>query len=256
MKRIMKTGMALLVASVMGMGVGAYANEKDIPAVTAKIKKTYPTLQVKDVTYLPEVNLYEVRLEGNNQLTYTNKDIEFFLVAGEIVNPSKKENVSTVRSMNGIAKFMKELDPKDAITFKYGTGERKVVIFTDPDCPFCKSTDREIHNQMQADNVTVSYYFNPLQIPGHEQAPLKAAKIWCAPNKQEAFKNWMLNNILPNNDGSCANPVSKSKATATQMGFNSTPTILFDNGHLARQSLTAEQIRQVLSDRSPIKNPK
>lgn len=254
MKRIIKTGAALLVSSLLSFG--AIASEKEIPSVQAKIKKTYPTLNVKDITYLPDVKLFEVRLKGNNQLTYTNKDLDFFIVAGEVVSPSTKTNVSTVRAMNGIVKFMNELDPKDAITFKYGTGERKMTIFTDPDCPFCKSVDREIHNNLTQENVTVSYYFNPLQIPGHEMAPLKAAKIWCAPNKQKAFTDWMLNGILPTNDGTCTNPVTKSKAIATEMGFNSTPTIIFDNGHLARQALTSDQIKQIFADLPPVKNPK
>lgn len=250
MKKIV-FGLALLMAS---LSFSTHAAELD--DVTAKIKKTYPSLSIKNVTYLPSINLYEVRLQGNNQLTYTNKDVSFFLVSGEIVDPKTKQNVSADRSMTNIVKFVNELDYKKAINIKYGTGERKIVIFTDPDCPFCKTTDREIHNNLTNSNITVSYFFNPLNIQGHEQAPLKAAKIWCAPNKEQAFKDWMLNGVLPNNPGTCPNPVAETKKLSTEMGFNSTPTIIFDNGHIARQSLSAEQITKVFEAKKPITNPK
>jgi thiol:disulfide interchange protein DsbC len=243
---------ALCLSIAATLSFGAIASAKDVPAVAAKIKEVYPTLKFKNIVYIPEVDLYEVRIVDTNMLSYTNKDVKFFLVAGEIVDPLKKKNVSRERVMVNAAKFMNELDYKKAITFKYGTGERKIVIFTDPDCPYCKSTDREIHNNLTQDNVTVSYFFNPLQIQGHEQAPLKAAKIWCAPDKQKAFKDWMLNNILPSNDGSCPNPVKETKAIAESMRFMSTPTILFDNGHIATKSLDSNTIKEVLADKPPI----
>ena len=59
----------------------------------AKIKQTYPNLQVEKVNYLPDIKLYELILKGNRLLTYTNEDVSFFVINGEIVNPKTKEKI-------------------------------------------------------------------------------------------------------------------------------------------------------------------
>ena len=246
-----KLSIAAVIALAMMSG-SAMAQSKDEVEVGAKLTKAYPSMKYKKITYLPEVGLYEVRLNDPSQtLSYTNKNVEFFLVSGEIVDPKSKKNVSSERAMVNVEHFFKDLDFKNAITVKYGKGTRQIAVFTDPDCPFCKNLDREIHSKLVNDDITVHYFFNPLNIPGHEQAPLKAAKIWCAPDRAEAYKSWMLNGILPNNDGSCKNPVTETKKFSTSVGFNSTPTIVFDNGHIARKTLSAEDVRLVLKDRIP-----
>lgn len=252
MKKILNSLTAVSVVALAMMAAPAMAQSKDEADVAAKLTKAYPSMKYKKVTFLPEVGLYEVRLNDPAQtLSYTNRNVEFFLVAGEIINPKTKKNISGERAMVNVEQFYKDLNFKNAITIKYGKGTRQMAVFTDPDCPFCKSLDREIHSKLTNDDVTVHYFFNPLRIAGHEEAPLKAAKIWCAPDRGQALKSWMLDGVLPNNDGSCKNPVSETKAFSTSVGFNSTPTIVFDNGHIARKALTADDIRLVFKDRIP-----
>lgn len=252
MKKILNS---LTIASLMAVAMvssPAMAETKDEKAVGAKLAKAYPSMKYQNVTFLPEIGLYEVRLSDAAQtLSYTNKNVDFFLVAGEIIDPKTKKNVSSERAMVNVEQFYKSLDFKNAISIKYGKGTRQMAVFTDPDCPFCKSLDREIHSKLTNDDITVHYFFNPLRIAGHEDAPLKAAKIWCAPDRAQALKSWMLDGVLPMNDGSCKNPVAESKNFSTSVGFNSTPTIVFDNGHIARKTLSAEEIRLVLQDRTP-----
>lgn len=91
----------------------------------------------------------------------------------------------------------------------------------------------------------------PLNIQGHEEAPLKAAKIWCSKDKGKAWVDWMLNGKLPANDGSCKNPVAATKQFASEIGFNSTPRIIFDNGYTADQAVTAEQIMTAFNAKKP-----
>lgn len=216
-----------------------------------KLKKDYPNLNVEEATFVPEIKLYELRLKGTQALSYTNENVDFFLIAGELVDPKSKKNMTQEREMANVQRFYKNLPFDKAITVKYGKGTRHIAIFTDPDCPFCKNVDREIHSKLTKDDITIHYFMNPLNIPGHEQAPLKAAKIWCSSNRGQAWIDWMVKGQLPNNDGTCKNPVAETKQIATEVGFNSTPTIIFDNGYIVRQQLTGEQIRELLSKRKP-----
>lgn len=216
-----------------------------------KIQSQYPSLNVINVTYLPNVKLYEIKTKNSKTLSFTNETIDYFILNGQIVDPKNKINVSTERDMVVIKDFFKGLPFNKSINIKYGNGQRKVAIFTDPDCPYCKATDQTIDNQMKQDNITFSYFMNPLNIPGHEEAPLKAKKIWCSPDKAAAWKNWMLNNVLPTNPGTCNNPVAETKQIATDNGFNSTPTFVFDNGYIWRGQISPAQIREILNKKSP-----
>lgn len=242
----------LLISSILGlvMSQSAFA-ALDNKAMLEKIQKEYPNLNVSAVTYLPEVKLYEIKTQNNSPLSFTNENIDYFILNGQIIDPKNKVNVSTERDMEQLKELFNSLPFDKSIPVKFGTGARKIAIFTDPDCPYCKATDQAIYNQMTKDNLSISYFMNPLNIVGHEQAPLKAKKIWCSPNKSAAWENWMLNGILPDNPGTCANPVDETKEMSTQLGFNSTPTIMFDNGFIWRGQISPEQIREILNKKAP-----
>lgn len=235
--------------SILGLVMATAVFAQVSKPMTDKLKKEYPNLNVKDATFLPGVNLYEVRTNNSPLLSYTNENVDFFLIAGEIISTKDMKNVTKERESENVKRFYRELPFDKAITYKFGKGTRQFAIFTDPDCPFCKATDLEIHTKLTKADLTIHYFMNPLNIPGHEQAPLKAAKIWCSPNKQKAWTEFMLEGKLPNNPGTCKNPVAETKALSTSVGFNSTPTIVFDNGLVWRGAIQAEQIMQILQSK-------
>lgn len=219
-------------------------------AMVDKLKSNYPNLHVKMVIHYPEVNLYEVRLE-NTQLPYfINEAIDFFVLGVEVTDPKTKKNLTAEADINNTKKIFAGLPFKEALSHKYGKGTRKVAVFSDPDCPFCKEMDKELFTNLKSD-VTVYYFMNPLNIPGHEQSPEKAAKIWCSKNPSESWRKWMLDGVLPNNSPSCSNPVAKNKELARSLGFLSTPTIIFDNGFAMNKGITSAEMNTILAQRAP-----
>lgn len=231
------------------MYVGSvYSNHKDhSEGVQAIITQQYPFIQAINTTYLPNVDLYEIKIAGGSKLAYTNKNVSYILVDGEIFNPSSKENVSSTRAKAYISGLVRSLPYTEAINVKHGDGSRRIAIFTDPDCPYCKMTDTDIFYFMKNDNITFSYFMNPLNIDGHQDAPLKAKKIWCSDNKEQAWTEWMTQNKLPDNAGDCQNPVEANKKLAMGLGFDSTPVLLFDNGETWSGKITPEKIRELLN---------
>ncbi len=236
---------------ISAMLFASFANAQNVSQMKEKIAKSFPNLNVEEVTYVKELNLYELRMKDIPTFSYTNENNDFFLINGELIDVKNKVNYTKDREFNGVKKFLASLRTDKAIVVKYGKGTRKMAVFSDPDCPFCKAMDQEIHTKLTNMDLTVYYYMNPLNIPGHEQAPLKAAKIWCDKDRSKAWVNWMLNGVLPTNDGSCKNPVADTKKFSAEAGFNGTPTIIFDNGYTARQQLSAEQIVQTFNAKKP-----
>lgn len=220
-------------------------------AMTEKLVKENPNLPIEEVVYIPEVKLYEIRLKNTSVLSYTNESVDFFLTAGEIIDIKNKTSITNQRETANVKRFYKNLPFSTAIKVQYGKGSRSIAIFTDPDCPFCKTTDKEIHTKLNKSDLTVYYFMNPLKIDGHEQAPLKASKIYCSPDRSKAWLNWMLNGQLPDNPGTCATPLAQHKKIANEVNFNSTPIVLFDNGYVFRGSITAPQITELLNKKTP-----
>lgn len=243
-KKILK--LSIILSLLAGSAIA-----QDVDKMKQKLNKSFPLLGVEDVEYIKNINLYELKIKDSKVLSYTNENNDYFLINGEIIDVKNKINYTQERDFYRVKMFFRKLPTDKAITISYGKGTRKMAVFTDPDCPYCKALDKEIHTNLTKSDITIYYYMNPLNIPGHEQAPLKAAKIWCDKDKGKAWINWMLKDILPNNPGTCKNPVAETKKFATNVGFNGTPTIIFDNGFTANQQLTAEQILKVFDNKKP-----
>jgi thiol:disulfide interchange protein DsbC len=242
--------LALLLGSTLGCAFAAPASTQEIDFLK-KINKLYPKLEFNDAVFLPQVGLYELHKKGSPNLTYTNSNLDYLYVNGEVLDIKHQENISTSRLAVNVNRFFAELPTEQSIPVKFGKGTVKVAIFTDPDCPYCKQLDKEIHANLKNDDFTIYYYMNPLKISGHELAPLEAKRIWCANDKSAAWVDWMLNSKLPNNNGTCKNPVDENKALATSVGFNSTPTIIFSNGYVIKGGVDIKTFKEV-SQRKPI----
>lgn len=238
------------VAIACALMVGS-AFAQDAKKMQEKLNSSFPNLGVLNVEYIKDLKLYELQMKDNPAFAYTNETNDFFVISGELVDVKNKLNYTKERQFTKVKQFFNSLPFDKAIAVKYGNGTRKVAVFTDPDCPFCKAQDKEIHTKLTKQDITIYYFMNPLNIPGHEQAPLKAAKIWCAKDKSKAWVDWMLNGVLPNNDGTCKNPVAETKKFSTEIGFNSTPRLIFDNGYTAESVVTGEQIIEGFKSRKP-----
>lgn len=251
-KKIILTGfIALSCLSVNAFAENTNIYAKQDQAMMEKLKKSFPNLEVRGVNYLPDVHLYEIQL-NKNFLSYTNQNVDFFFMNGQIINPKSKKDISKERDRANVERFINSLPSQDAIKVVFGKPLRKIAIFTDPRCPYCKATDEDIHANFNKDsNIEIDYYMDPLRIKGHEDSPEIAAKIWCSPNKSKAWVDWMLNGVMPNNDGSCKNPIAKLKALAEKNNLDETPIIMFDNGYIWSGQSSAAQIKAILN-KTPI----
>lgn len=222
------------------------AKEKEIKDF---LNKQYPNLGVSEVTYIPEVKLYEVRHKAGTAPAYTNETSDFFVIGNtgvQIVNPKTRVNITKDRDNQRTLEIFSKLPMKESITYKFGSGEKHIAIFSDPDCSYCKKLDKEVFSKLTNQNVTIHYFMNPLTTL-HPYAMAKAEKIWCSPNPAQSWKDYTLTGKLPANDNKCANPVKNNKALAVGLGLNRTPTLMFDNGIVWQNYLSGEQIIELMN---------
>lgn len=134
----------------------------------------------------------------------------------------------------------------DAIKTVRGKGDRVLVVFSDPDCPYCKRLESELE---KLDNVTL--YTFPYPLEGlHPEATSKAVAAWCAPDRARAWADLMKTGKVPASK-KCDNPIERNVQLAQRLGINGTPTILAADGRMLPGAASSEHIEQWLSESRP-----
>jgi thiol:disulfide interchange protein DsbC len=206
-------GVALLAASLV-----AYAN----PDVVKKdIEKKFPDIKVEKVTKTNFSGLYEIY--ANNEIFYTDEKTTF-LVLGNILDTQTRTNVSEARLAKlNVIKF-DELPFDQAIKLVRGNGSRRMAIFEDPNCGYCKKFEQDLNTM---DNITAYIFPYPILAPDSMD---KSKAIWCAPDKLKAWQDAMLRSTLPTNKGTCDNPIEKNVALGQKFRLNGIPVTFFEDG--------------------------
>lgn len=221
--KIKKLGLATMLA------LGALSLTQISLADEASVKKAfeqnYPKAKVESVTKTPYGGLYEVFM--GNQIVYTDEKLSFIIVDGDLVDTKKKANITKSRYEELTKIDFNSLPLDKAIKVVKGNGKRKLVVFSDVDCPFCKRLEQnELSN---IDNVTIYTFLYPID-QLHPDARAKSKSIWCAPNRVTAWNNWIFKNKLPASSGKCNVPLEDVGKLANQYGVTSTPTMFFEDG--------------------------
>ena len=204
------------------------------------MEKTYPELPIKSIQKTDYNNLYEVFI--GSQIIYTNDTFDFLIVEGRVVDPKTKIDLTELRLEELTRINFNDLPLSDAIKVVKGDGKRKIAIFSDVDCPYCKRLEKkELSN---IDNITIYTFLYPLAI--HPEAEEKSKKIWCAKNRAKAWNEYIFKDKLPKNPGDCETPINKIVKLGKDLGITSTPTIILPNGKRVPGAIPYKQLEEYL----------
>ena len=232
LKKILAVMMLMLAGS-------ASADEASLRKV---IEAAYPRMTVDSITKTLYAGLYEVYMGG--QIVYTDEKFSFLIAEGHLVDSKTKKDVTTERLADLSKIDFSSLPLEQAIKLVKGNGSRKMAVFSDPDCPFCKRLEQnELSN---INDVTIYTFLMPLE-QLHPDAANKAKAIWCAPDRVKAWQDWVLNGQLPRKTTSCDAPIEKVGALARKLGVTSTPTIFFADGKRMLGAYPAAEIEKALA---------
>ena len=197
----------------------------DEASVKKAVEAAYPKFKVDSVVKTSYAGLYEVFMGG--QIIYTDEKMTFLIAEGHVVDPKSKKDMTTDRldELTKVDFYSLPLD--QAIKVVKGNGIRKLVVFSDVDCPYCKRLEQ--NELVNITDVTIYTFLYPL-IQLHPDSANKSKSIWCATNRAKAWEDWILNNQLPKSAGNCEVPLEKVGDLARKLGVNSTPTLIFSDG--------------------------
>jgi thiol:disulfide interchange protein DsbC len=126
-----------------------------------------------------------------------------------------------------------------AIKAVKGNGKRKLVVFSDPNCPFCKRLEKELANVTDVTVYTLLYPVLNGSIP-------TATSIWCSPDRLKAWEDFMLRDIAPTGKD-CTTPIDGILKAGRENDISGTPTLIFANGSVTSGLIPAETIEKKLN---------
>ena len=219
----------------------------DEAAIRSEIAKKFPKANVESVTKTPHLGLYELVVDG--QVIYADEDFNY-LIDGSIIDTKSMTNVTAARQrdleelkIRKLAFPFQQLPFDMAIKKVKGNGSRKIAVFSDPDCPFCKRLEQSF---IKLDNVTIYIFLYPLK-ELHPKATDVARAIWCSPDRVKAWDDYMLKGVAPKAAGTCDNPVDKIVEFGQSKQISGTPTIFFTDGKRVPGAIPVDQIEDILA---------
>jgi thiol:disulfide interchange protein DsbC len=235
----MRGGLAWTMV-LLAIGLAQAADFKEPPTLRKTIEERYPQLHILSVRAAEIPGLYEV---------YTGEGIIYsdaagnYLLSGQLIDSRTKADITKqhLDALNSVDFDKLPLD--QAIKTVRGNGERRIAVFEDPDCPYCKQLEKELQ---RVDNVTVYTFLYPLTAL-HPAARVNAHAIWCAADPSRAWRDWMLEGKIPASAATCpADPIEPMLKLGKELHINSTPVMFMEHGKRVSGAQTAGEIEALL----------
>jgi len=200
--------------------------------------RVHALTEIDEVNKTPMPGLYEVRV--GTDILYTDAEGNF-LIHGDLVDTRSRKNLTEERVDKLTAIDFGSLPSQNAFTIVRGNGQRKLAVFEDPNCGYCKRFEKDLQ---KVDNVTVQLYLIPIL---GEDSATKARQIWCSADKTKAWLDWMIGGIAPKGNAVCnTEAISANLAFARKYRITGTPTLVFADGTRVPGAINAQQIEQRL----------
>jgi len=231
----------VLAAALLLSCLGAQAQEATI---RKNLGDRYPQLQkIDEIRPAPIAGLYEVRVNGTDIL-YADAEGNY-LIQGHIIDTKAKRNLTEERVDKLLAVPFDSLPLKDAITLVRGNGQRKLAIFEDPNCGYCKRFERDLQ---KVNNVTVHVFLYPILGPDSTE---KSKAIWCAKDRAKAWTDWMVADKAPT-AGSCDTAaLTRNVEFGRKQRINGTPALIFADGTRVPGAVSAAEVEKALANAQP-----
>ena len=229
----------LLVAGTLAAGPG-WAQES---VIRKNISERIPQLKsIDEVRKAAVPGLYEIRVNGS-EIYYTDAQANY-LIQGSVIDTKQRRNLTEERIDKLTAVKFEALPLKDAFTIVRGNGQRKMAVFEDPNCGYCKRFERDLQ---KVDNVTVYMFLYP--ILGADSTE-KSKAIWCAKDRAQAWQDWMVRDqALSTTAATCdVSALTRNVELGRTYKITGTPTLVFVDGSRVPGAIDAKEVEKRLND--------
>ena len=237
----MKSLKTLLALALAAATLTALADEASI---RKNLAERIPQLkQIDEITKTAVPGLYEIRVNGT-EIFYVDADANH-LIQGNLIDTKQRRNLTEERIEKLTMVAFDSLPMKDAFTIVRGNGKRKLAVFEDPNCGYCKRFERDLQ---KVDNVTISMFLYPILSADSTE---KSKNVWCAKDKGKAWQDLMVRDqAVPaaGAPGCDTSAIERNLALGKKHKITGTPTLIFADGSRVPGAISSAQVEKYLTD--------
>jgi thiol:disulfide interchange protein DsbC len=231
--------LALAAAAVLMAG-SAWAQEA---AIRKALSERIPNLpKIDEISKSPIPGLFEVRF-GGTEIIYADAEGKFIL-QGALIELKTMSNLTEARIEKLTAVDFSALPLKDAVVVKQGSGARKLAVFVDPNCGYCKRFERDLAT---VKDLTVYTFLMPILGP---DSIVKSRDIWCAKDAAKTWRAWMVDGVSPpkGTDKCDSSALDRNVEFGRKYRINGTPALVFEDGTRKPGALPAAEVEKLLAE--------
>lgn len=236
----LRSALALTVFTLAFTTSAAWAQEA---AIRKNLAERMPAFaKIDEVSKTPMNGLYEVRV-NDNDIFYTDADGSF-LIQGNLFDTKAKRNLTEERVNKLGAIDFSALPLKDAFTIVRGNGKRKMAVFEDPNCGYCKRFERDLQ---KVTNVTIHMFLYPILSPDSTD---KSRAVWCARDQGKAWQDLMVRDQPQGQTKAMCDTtaVDRNIEFGRKYKITGTPTVFFADGSRVPGAIPAAQVEKMLAE--------
>jgi thiol:disulfide interchange protein DsbC len=220
----------------------ALAGEAEIRKNLAQRLPNLP--KIDEVSKTPMQGLYEVRI--GTDIFYVDEEGDH-IIQGTLVDTRSRTDLTEQRVRKLTAIAFADLPFKDAVVIKQGSGARKLAVFGDPNCGYCKRLEKDLANLK---DVTIYMFLYPVLGPDSD---VKSKAIWCSRDSAATWRSWMLDGTPPPRQmGPCdTSAIDRNLAMGRKHKVNGTPALVFVDGTRIPGAVPAAEIEKQLATATP-----
>ncbi|MGD9247575.1 MAG: DsbC family protein [Desulfobacteraceae bacterium] len=213
--------------------------------------------EVKDVKLAPVKGLYEVTLqEGNQQMTAYVDFSKKLILAGRIyaINTRKMMTPKPKKVPLELSNAQLEsIKLGDSIIMGNDNGQKRMFVFTDPDCPYCKRLHEELKKLVSME-PDLAIYIKMYPLKMHPKAYDKARVVLGARSLDMLDKAFAGKKLPSPGEKDPKKPVDDTIKLAHSLGIKGTPAIVFPDGKLVTGFRNAGDMHAVLTPSATAKS--
>jgi thiol:disulfide interchange protein DsbC len=203
---------------------------------------------IDEISRTPIAGLYELRVD--KEIIYSDETGNYLIFPshdqsdGHLLDARNKTDVTEQRLAKMMGQDIPKLPYGDALVMKQGNGSRRMIVFEDPNCHYCKDAERSF---AALKDVTIYTFLIPIL---GQDSVARSRALWCSKNNAQAWRTWMLQGVMPPRPmGSCdLAAIQRNLDLAERYRLNYTPAIIFDDGSRFRGNAELAQLAKRLDD--------
>ncbi len=162
-----------------------------------------------------------------------------YVFSGSMIRLADRGDVTQERHARMNRIDMKRIPLDDALVLGSKTAKTRVVVFTDPECPYCKQLHVELQEVVRRDS-DIAFLIKMFPLKMHPNAYTTAKSIVCAKSMEFLELSFAGKPVPP---PLCSTKVvDQTLALVNDLGIQSTPTLVLPNGLVMPGFKTADEL--------------